>query len=163
MIKDIVAAYAAKTENGVEVDIQALARNEEFRKAVIKEVTKRIDRGDKPSPCVVIPAFDSGSTHLGTLINELALSLQVKTLVTGDVRNFKRLKTHPKEVLIIKQSFRSGQGLKDQIATLKELGAKEVSVLCLLAHNSGRMQGFGHENGVSIEALVPTDEIRYLG
>ena len=164
-MREIVAQYAEKTSKGVEINLKALAKDEDFRKQVIKEVIKRVDRGDtSPSPCVVIPAFDSSAAdnHLGTLINELALNLQVKTLVTGHVENFKRLRTHPEEVLIIKQSFRAGQGLKDQIAALKALGAQKVSVLCFIVHNSGRMQGFGHENDVEIEALVKTDEIRYL-
>ena len=165
MIKEIVAAYAAKGDHGVEVNLKALARDEEFRKEVIKAVVSRVECKDgKPSPCVVIPAFDSGATdnHLGQLINELALNLQVKTLVTGKVENFKCLRTHPKEVLIIKQSFRAGEGLKNQIAALKALGAQKVGVLCFIAHNTARMQGFGHENEVEIEALVKTDEIRYL-
>lgn len=162
MIKEIVAAYAAKGENGVEVDLKGLARDEDFRKAVIKEVVNRVDR--EPTPCVVIPAFDSCSVenHLGKLINELALNLQVKTLVTGKVENFQNLRTHPEEVLIIKQSFRTGEGLKNQIAALKDFGAKKVSVLCFIAHNTARMQGFGHENEAEIEALVKTDDIRYV-
>ena len=161
MLKEIVSSYAQKTANGVEIDLKALARNQEFRTEVINEVLKRI--GD-PAPCVLIPAYESRATdnHLGSLINELALTLQVKTLVTGDVKNFKSLRTRPAEVLIIKQSFRAGKGLQQQITELKELGAKKVRVLCFIAHNTGRLQGFGHENNVEIEALVKADEIRYL-
>lgn len=160
-LKEIVSGYATRTANGVEINLKAIARNQEFRTEVIKEVTKSLG---SPAPCVVIPAYESGAAenHLGSLINELALTLQVKTLVTGDVKNFKRLKTHPKQVLIIKQSFRTGSGLQKQIAELKELGATEVRVLCFIAHNTGRMQGFGHENNVTIDALVKTDEMRYL-
>jgi len=161
MLKEIVSNYVAKTANGIDVNLKGLARDQEFRAEVIKAVTKSLG---SPAPCVVIPAYESGApeNHLGSLINELALTLQVRTLVTGDVKNFKRLKTHPKQVLIIKQSFRSGKGLQKQIADLKALGATDVRVLCFIAHNTGRMQGFGHENNVEIDALVKVDEMRYV-
>jgi phosphoglycerol transferase MdoB-like AlkP superfamily enzyme len=70
--------------------------------------------------------------------------------------------TYPEEGIIIKQSFRGGKRLQDQIEDLKAMGVKKVKVLCFIAHDSGRMQGYGHENDVEIDALVKIDEIRYL-
>lgn len=163
MIKEIVSQYATKSGKTVEVDLKGLARNKEFREEVITAVLKRVE-AKTPTPCIIIPAYNPGShdNHLGTLINELALNLQVKALVTGDVANIKELQVRPKNVLIIKQSFRAGTGLQSQIEDLKAMGIESISVLCFISHNSGRMQGFGHENGVEIESLVATDDIRYL-
>jgi len=162
MIKEIVAQFAQHTSKGVEINLKALAKNEEFRQEVIKAVLKRV--AESPKACVVIPSYQPGApeNQLGKLINELALNLQVKALVTGDVANIKGLSIRPEEVIIIKQSFRVGKRLQDQIEDLKAMGVKKVKVLCFIAHNSGRMQGYGHENDVEIDALVKIDEIRYL-
>ncbi len=163
MIKELVSQYATKSGKTVDVNLKALAKDKDFREEAIAAVLKRVE-AKSPTPCVIVPAFDSASTenHLGSLINELALNLQIKALVTGDVSNIKSLRVRPEAVLIIKQSFRTGKGLQDQIEDLKAQGVGQVSVLCFISHNSGRMQGFGHENGVDIEALVATDDIRYL-
>lgn len=163
MIREIVSQYATKKGTTTEVDLKGLARNKEFRDEAIAAVLKRVE-AKEPTPCIIIPAYNPGShdNHLGTLINELALNLQIKALVTGNVANIKELQVRPKSVLIIKQSFRAGTGLQNQIEDLKSLGIESISVLCFISHNSGRMQGFGHENGVEIEALVATDDLRYI-
>lgn len=163
MIKELVAQYATKNGKTVEVNLKALARNKDFRDEAIAAVLKRVEAKD-PTPCIVIPAYRHGAAenHLGDLINELALNLQVKALVTGDVANIKELQVLPRSVLIIKQSFKTGKGLQDQIEDLKAQGVENISVLCFISHNTGRMQGFGHENGVEIETLVATDDIRYI-
>lgn len=163
MIKEIVSQYATKSGKTVDVNLKALAKDKDFREKAIAAVLKRVEAKD-PTPCVVIPAFNPGANenHLGSLINELALNLQIKALVTGDVSNIKSLRVRPESVLIIKQSFRTGSGLQSQIEDLKSMGIKNISVLCFISHSTGRLQGFGHENGVDIEALVATDDIRYL-
>ena len=65
------------------------------------------------------------------------------------------------EVLIVKQSFKTGDGLKEQINRLKEKGLK-VSVFCLVAHSSTKLERFAYENGVEASAAVCLDEIPYL-
>ena len=152
-LKEIVASYATEKENKTVVDIQKMAKDEEFRKEVIKEVLAIVKRSAQA--CVVIPAFKSGekNDHLGQLINELALTLQVKTLVTGKIENFKRLRHKPTEVIILKQSFREGTELQTQVSTLKAMGCK-VQVLCFLAHSATKLKKFADENAVSVQALV---------
>lgn len=163
MIKELVSQYATKKGTTTDVDLKGLARNKEFRAEAIAAVLKRVE-AKTPTPCIIIPAYMSRATenHLGSLINELALNLQIKALVTGDVANIKELRVRPESVLVIKQSFRTGSGLQSQIEDLKSMGIKNISVLCFISHSTGRLQGFGHENGVEIEALVATDDIRYL-
>ena len=153
-LKKIVAKYTMPTENGVEVDIKALFADDDFRQQVIAKIIKNI----KPEECVVIPAFDSRSRdlHLGQLINELALTLQVKTLVTGNVENFMRLKIRPKKVVIIKQSFREGKQLQEQIATLRKMNCN-VRVLCLMAHSKSKAKAFAKEHRVRVTVLTELD------
>lgn len=153
-IKSIVAQYATKNEKGVEVNLNALAKDKDFQSLVAKEVVKKVKENEA---CVLIPAYKpTENRHLGKLINELALTLQVKTLVTGDVKNLRRLRIIPERVIILKQSFRNGKELKTQIEAIKEMGC-QVSVLCLLAHSSAKLQNFAAENEVEINALVKTD------
>lgn len=152
-LKEIVKHYQVPTKNGVEVDIKALAADSNFREEVIKGVLALIK--EKPQACVLIPAFKSTSErhHLGQLINELALTLQVKKLVTGDVRNFLHLKVKPDEVIILKQSFREGKELKRQISALESMGCK-VSVICFMAHSAAKAKSFAEENKVPLNILV---------
>lgn len=155
-LKEIVAFYADKTEKGKEIDLKNLSKDELFRSQVIKAVLEQIK--GKPQACVLIPAYRSNNTHLGKLINELALTLQVRTLVTGEVENIKHLHhSNIKEVVLIKQSFRVGHELAKQIAAIKAYGCK-VSVLCLISHSRERLEQFAKENEVEIVALVSTDE-----
>lgn len=149
-LKKIVASYAAE---GKEVDLKGLAENAKVREAVVSAVVKAVK--EKPHACVVFPSYKQGG-HLGQLINEVALSLQVDTLVTGNVRNIANLRQTPAEVIIIKQSFRAGQELKSQIAEIKSYGCG-VSVLCLIAHSKAKVDTFAKENDVEVSALVYTD------
>lgn len=157
-LKEIVAKYQKPTEKGTEVDIKALAADDIFRASVIEKVLTIVQKN--PMACVLIPAFNSGRErhHLGQLINELALTLQVRTLVTGKVENFLQLKTRPKEVIILKQSFREGNGLKDQITSLKNMGC-HVTVVCFLSHSMSKAHEFAEANNVPIEVFVALDEI----
>ena len=98
---------------------------------------------------------------MGKLINEVALSLQVETLVTGNYEKLKDLQNPVKDVIIVKQSFRSGKELRAQIEELKAMGY-DVSVLCLIAHSGAKVEAFAHENGVPVSAIVYTDEISYI-
>lgn len=156
----MVAYYAAKKEKGVEIDLKGLAQDEDFKKEAVKAVVNKVK---ETNACVLFPSYKpcSDKNPLGKLINELALTLQVKTLVTGDVKNLKRVQIPPREVIIIKQSFRQGTELKKQIEEVKAMGCK-VTVLCLIAHSGAKMQGFAHETGVDVEALVRIDEINYM-
>lgn len=154
-LKKIVASYADKT--GKEIDLKNLSKDESFRGQVLAAVLERIKR--KPRACVLIPAYNSSNNHLGKLINELARMPQVKTLVTGDVENIKRLyHSRIKEVILVKQSFRSGNGLAKQIAALKSYGCK-VNVLCLISHSRAKLERFAKDNEIEIAALVCTDDL----
>ncbi|MBP5699229.1 MAG: hypothetical protein J6W96_06865 [Alphaproteobacteria bacterium] len=151
-LAQIVAGYTTKTPAGKNVNIEALAHDERFRDKVVKEVIGIIKAS--PKACVLIPAFKSKSgEHLGQLINQLALSLQVRTLVTGDVKNFKRLKAKPSEVIILKQSFREGKELRNQVAQLQDMGV-DVSVICCMTHSSQQVRKFTAETDIPVHVLV---------
>lgn len=159
-IKRIVSAYAEKNDKGErEIDLKGLATDKAFREEAIKAVVKEVQKTE--DVCVLIPAFRRDNTHLSKLINELALTLQVKTLVTGDVENLKRVRSHPHNIILLKQSFRTGTELKKQVDEIKAMGYT-VSVFCLLAHSSAKLISFGYQNGVEIKALVSIDEIPYI-
>ena len=162
MINGIVANYATRKNGEIEVNLKALARDKEFRDEVIKDIRKIIESEEHKDAYVVIPAFQSGAhdNHLGALINEIAEQVLLKGLVTGDVENVRHTHYLPKEVIIIKQSFRTGAGLQKQIATLREIGVPKIMVRCIITHATNRMQGFGFENDVDINALVKIDEVR---
>ena len=118
---------------------------------------------ENPHACVFFPSYKPACDHnpLGKLINEVALSLQVETLVTGNYEKLKDLQNPVKDVIIVKQSFRSGKELRAQIEELKAMGY-DVSVLCLIAHSGAKVEAFAHENGVPVSAIVYTDEISYI-
>ncbi|MBO5039100.1 MAG: hypothetical protein J6C85_06595 [Alphaproteobacteria bacterium] len=158
-IKGIVSSYAGRNERGqIEIDLKGLAADKNFREQAIKAVVKEVQEKDA---CVLIPAFRRDNTYLSRLINELALTLQVKTLVTGDVKNLKRLRSRPTSIMLLKQSFRTGKELQEQIDEIKAMGCT-VNVFCLLAHSLAKLQGFGYQNDVEIKALVAVDEIPYI-
>jgi len=164
-INEIVAGYATRNAKGeVEVNLKALARDKDFRDEVIKDIRKILESEEHKNALVVIPAFQSGAqdNHLGKLINEIAEQVRPKGLETGDVKNVGQRRRLPQEVIIIKQSFRTGTGLQKQIATLRELGVQKITVRCIITHATNRMQGFGYENNVDINALVKTDEVRLV-
>ncbi|MCM1324424.1 MAG: hypothetical protein NC218_09875 [Acetobacter sp.] len=159
MKKEVVASYAIKEENGIdiEIDVKNLSKDEFFRKEAIADILAEVKK--KPQACVIVPSYRSNNNHLGQLINELALTLQVKTLVTGNIQNLKRLRSASvKEVVLIKQSFRAGSELAQQVATIKKMGSK-VSIICLISHSRARLESFARENDVEISALVYTDEL----
>jgi len=161
ILENIVAHYATKENKVVSIDLKALSQDEMFREEVVKKVLNIVK--SHPHACVLIPAHKpfAETDYLGQLINDIILSLQVDALVTGSVENLKKLQHSVKEVLVIKQSFRTGEHLAKDIATLKKFGCK-VKVLCLIAHSSGKLQAFGYQNQVEIDALVKTDKIAYL-
>lgn len=149
-LKEIVTSYVAE---GKEVDLKGLAENAKVREAVVSAVVQAVR--EKPHACVVFPSYKYGGA-LGQLINEVALSLQVETLVTGNVRNIANLRQTPADVIIIKQSFRAGKELKSQIEEIRGYGCG-VSVLCLISHSETKMADFARENDVEVSALVYTD------
>lgn len=160
-LKNIVAHYAARSEKGVEIDLERLSQDKKFRSEVVKAVIKRVEK--IPHACIVFPSFKSGDSQnpLGELINELALTLQFESLVTGNLEQIKSLRMPAENVILIKHSFRSGKKLKEQIEQIKAQGCN-VSVICLIAHSGAKVEAFAHENDVTVEALVYTDEINYI-
>ena len=153
-LNERVSLYADKKESGINVDLEALAHDVEFRRVIVEEVVNYVK---KTKACVWIPAFPCNN-HLSELINEIALSLQVETLTTGNIRNLKCLRAHPEKVIIIKQSFYTGKQLAKDINEAKEYGC-DVSVLCLISHSSERFKEFAHAHNVKMKALVFTDEL----
>ncbi len=160
-LKNIVAHYATRNEKGVEIDLENLSQDKKFRSEVVKAVVKRVEK--IPHACIVFPSFKSGENDksLGSIINELALTLQFESLVTGNLEQISSLRMPAENVILIKHSFRSGKKLKEQIEEIKARGCN-VSVICLLAHSGSRVEAFAHENDVKIDALVYTDEINYI-
>ena len=156
-LKEIVASYADKKEKGIEIDLKGLAKDEAFRDFAVKAVLDVIKT--KPQACVLIPAYSPDNNHLGKFINELALTLQIRTLATGDVENIRCIRRSSiKEAILIKQSFRVGRKLAKQIDTIKACGC-EVSVLCLISHSRDLLEQFGKEHDVEVSALICTDEL----
>ena len=161
-LQNLVAGYAAKKQHGAEIDMAALAGNGEFRQEVIREVLKFLDK--HTGACVLLPSYgvvSNRNSHLCALTNELAMSIAVKTLVTGGVEAITTLRKLPEYVVIIKQAFRTGEHLAKDVEVLKKHGCK-VSVLCLVAHSGAHLQNFGHRYDLEISALAKVDEIRYL-
>ncbi len=160
-LKKLVAEYATRENGNVVINMEAVAHNKEFRKEVILEVLKKVKK--TPHLCVFFPSFKPtcNGSPMGKLVNELVLNLQVETLVTGSIEKLSDLHVPTKDIIIIKQSFRSGKELKEQVEQIKNRGYK-VSILCLIAHSRARLEAFAAENQVQIETLVSTDEIQYL-
>lgn len=154
-LKKLVADYAAKTSKGVEVNLEALSKDDKFRSEVLKAILAKVK--EKPEACVYFPSYKI-SGPLGKLINEVALSLQVITLVTGSIDGVYRLHDSVKDIIVIKQSFRTGAKLKEQILELKAKGYN-VSVICLIAHSKKKTEVFQGETGADVSALVYTEEI----
>ena len=160
MLKNIVASYSSKDKSGeISVNLQRLEEDKKFRMSVIEAILREVNEAS----CVLFPSFCTHQcgTPLGKIINELALTLQVKTLVTGDVKNITSLQSPVKEVLIVKQSFKTGKGLVKQINELKAMGCK-VRVVCLIAHSGNQLDHFKYSTCVDAKALVCLDEIPYL-
>ena len=152
---NLVAHYATKGEKGVEINLEALSQDKHFRSQAVQAVVKKVK--ENPHACVFFPSYKPACDHnpLGKLINEVALSLQVETLVTGNYEKLKDLQNPVKDVIIVKQSFRSGKELRAQIEELKAMGY-DVSVLCLIAHSGAKVEAFAHENGRNLLYLTPT-------
>ena len=161
-LQSLVADYASKAEHGAEINMVALAGNEEFREEVIQAVLKYLEKHQ--GACVLLPSYGTVANrnpHLCALTNALAANIAIKTLVTGDAEAITGLRKIPEDVIIIKQAFRTGEHLAKDVEILKHHGCN-VGVLCLVAHSGARLQNFGHQYGVEISALVKVDEIRYL-
>jgi len=152
-LKTIAADYARKGKQGLEIDLALLALNKEFNEEAIKKLEALVP----PKSCVLLPG---SRMHFTKIINELALCLQSKALVTSNIENLKTVQADT--LVIIKQSFRTGQTLREQIADLKDSGVKKILLLCIIANSSGRLEGFSAETGVEAKALVKTDEIEYI-
>lgn len=161
-LQNLVANYAVKAQHGAEVNMTALADNEEFRQEAISKVLKYLDKHQ--GACVLLPSYGivaNRNPHLCALTNELAAKIAIKTLVTGEVEGITGLRKLPEDVIIIKQAFRTGEHLAKDVEILKKHGCN-VGVLCLIAHSGAHLQNFGHQYDVEISALVQVDEIRYL-
>ena len=155
-LKEIVANYATKKNETVNVDLKGLSADDNFRSLVTDVVINELKK--KPQACVFIPAYRRNS-HLGTLINELAVKVQMRTLVTGDVQNLQRLRSiYTKDVILVKQSFRAGKQLAEQVQTIKNMGGR-VTVICIVAHSKEKLEQFAAENNVEVKTLVNLDEL----
>ena len=157
MLKKIVSKHTTSTPCGKVVNLYALDGNAEFRKAVEQEVLALIEK--IPHACVLIP---SGKARLDNplrdLVMELAMTLQVQTLVTGAPENLRRLEySTAKDVILIKQSFKTGAGLKKEIEEVRAQGCT-VRVICMIAHKRASIDAFAKENNVEISTLVCLDE-----
>lgn len=160
-LKNIVANYVTKSDKGVEVDLENLSKDKKFRSEVVKEVLKKVQ--EIPHVCIVFPSFKKGEDKnpLGGIINELASSLKISSLVTENLELVQHLRVPAENVILIKHSFRSGKKLKEQVEELKKFGCN-VSVICLVAHSGARVEAFAHANEVKVDVLVYTDEINYI-
>ena len=160
-MKEIVKGHVSKNENGeVRVNLESLSKDGNFRNAVVNAIVKKVKASSHA--CVLFPSYKPClNTPLGKIINELAQTLVVETLVTGDINRIRDIRGAINEVIIIKQSFKSGVGLQKQIKDVREMGYK-VSVISLIAHSGAALERFKHANGVSLDALVCLDEISYL-
>ena len=84
--------------------------------------------------------------------------VQLKTIVTGAPENLKKLiYGAPHDVLLIKQSFKTGEGLKKDITDIRAQGCN-VKVLCFVAHSKAKLEEFAAENNVEATALVYLNE-----
>ncbi len=156
-LKEVVAPFAAKKEKGIEIDLKGLSADASFRSLAVAAVLDIVKV--KPQACILIPAYTTGNQNLGKLINELAQTRQVRTLVTGDVENLKRMRAaNIKDVVLIKQTFHADHELADQVEAIKARGCK-VQVLCFVSHCREMLNQFGEKHGVEISALLNTDEL----
>ena len=156
-LKQIVEKYTTPTLNGKVVDLYKLDKNAEFKSAVKKEVEILLQ--EIPHTCVLIPAGKARlSNPLRELVMELAMMVQLKTIVTGAPENLKKLiYGAPHDVLLIKQSFKTGEGLKKDITDIRAQGCN-VKVLCFVAHSKAKLEAFAAENNVEATALVYLNE-----
>lgn len=161
-LKNIVENYAHKGKQGLEIDLEALALNKEFNAEAVKKVMEFVPVGT----CVFIPGYDekAKNAHFSELIEKLSQELrkEAKAYVTSNIENVKQICGAAKEIIIIKQSFRTGNTLGSQIAEIKAAGCDKISVLCIITNSTSRLQGFAVEMGVKVKALVKTDEIEYI-
>jgi hypothetical protein len=155
-MNEIVKHYVTFGEHGMCVDVDALERNSMYREAAIQSAVKQIK--GKPDSCVFLPSYKEGSA-LGPFINGLVMHPEVKNLKTTNIKDV--LKMNVEEVLVVKQSFKTGAGLKRIIGVLKSHGFK-VSIFCLVAHSSTELERFAYENGIEAYAAVSLDEIPYV-
>lgn len=149
----IVASYTK--QDGKTVDLENLVKDESFQTTAVTAILQEVK--NKVGVCVIFPSYPKNAA-LGQLINELAKSLKVRAIVTGGVENLHRVaRSNKKEVLLIKQAFRTGKELSEQVAAIKKMGAK-ASVLCLVSHSSVKLKRFAMNNDVEMTSLVyPND------
>ena len=152
----IVERFTTPTLSGKVVDLYKLDKSQEFKEAVKAQVEKLLQ--EIPHTCVLIPAGKARlSNPLRELIMELAMMAQLRTIVTGSPENLRKLLYGaPHDILLIKQSFKTGKGLQKDIADIREQGCN-VKVLCLVAHSQAKLEKFAAENNIEATALV------YLG
>ncbi|MBR5598668.1 MAG: hypothetical protein IKW39_01365 [Alphaproteobacteria bacterium] len=159
MLKEIVKHHVTNGEHGLSVNLNTLEKDAKYREAAINAVVKQVE--SKPKACIYLPSYKIGSP-LGAFINGLAAHKEVKNLKTTNIAEVLKLDTDTiTEVLIIKQSFKTGNGLKEQVEKLKRKGFT-VSVFCLVAHSGAKLESFAYENGVEATSAVCLDEIPYL-
>ena len=156
-LKQIVTKHTVSTLRGKVVDLCTLDKNEEFKEAVKKEVERLLL--EIPHTCVLIPAAKASQRNpLRELVMELAMMVQLKTIVTGAPENLKRLiYGAPRDVLLIKQGFKDGDGLKKDIAATQAQGCN-VKVLCFIAHSKAKLDALAAEYNVEATALVYLNE-----
>lgn len=158
-LKNIVANHTIESlKDGLVVNLNTLSEDPEFHSHVVKAIVKKAQKNHRL--CVWFPSYEFGK-YKGSLNNQLAQELDIRAFVAGEVVNINTVHHKIDEVLIVKQIFKTGEKLKEQIAQLKESGYK-VSVLTAIAHSGARVDGFGYENGVEMNTLVYLDEIRHL-
>ena len=104
---NLVAHYATKGEKGVEINLEALSQDKHFRSQAVQAVVKKVK--ENPHACVFFPSYKPACDHnpLGKLINEVALSLQIETLVTGNYEKFRKRCDHRKAVFPFRQGIES--------------------------------------------------------
>lgn len=159
-LKNVVANNTVESlEKELVVNINTLSNDKEFHEHVVKAIVKKAKQ-NRNHLCVWFPAYEFGK-YKGDLNNQLAKELDIRAFVAGEVININTIHHKINEVLIVKQVFKTGETLKQQIAQLKESGYK-VSVLAAVAHSGARVEGFAYENDVELKALVCLDEIRHL-
>lgn len=156
-LNEIVISYITKEGDKVNVDLKSLSEDDNFRGSAISAILQQISGNGET--CIYFPSFGKENKNLGKLINELAVYPTVRNLMTGKIENLKRKRgAGKKNVVLIKQAFLTGKTLAAQVATLKKMGYK-VSVLCLVAHSRAKLEEFGKNKHIEIEALVHLDEL----
>ncbi len=157
-LKEIAALSVSKSDKTVETGAETSLKNDAFREHVKDAIINQIHL--KSRTCVFFPSYQDGKKELGQLINELALSSDVCTIATGAIQNLNRFRNNGniKEVILVKQFFRTGNELSHQIAQIKEMNF-HVNVMCVFATSEKELKAFAEANNVEASALFYSDEL----